>query len=529
MLSELLRNARKNAGLTQKQLGDKCGVSRQSVQKWETGVSRPDLCRLTILSQELGLSLAQLTNEQPTTDSGSYLQQPAFTEPEYASAYPQETYGNTFNLEFYQTFDEGYDIVDLKDLMNCIQALAPSRAKDRLADVVFDMIHSRPRRADYTYCELNAYEYIKALAGHSAVVPVKRDSVLTDKIKGAWLGRVIGCVLGKSLGGVRLSQLIGLLKDLGNYPLRRYLRFCDIPEKYLEDDRYPLKSHRRLFPDQFENGVPPDDDLNYTVLAAWIVSNYGPEFTPAQVGSAWIELLPKRVCAGSCRVAYINLVRGIEPPQSALYKNPYREWIGAQIRADFYGYINPGNPIKAAEMAWRDASISHVKNGLYGAMFIAAILAAAAAETNVQTLIEIALREIPLTSRLYAAITMILHDKQNGMSFEEAVAKHHQMYDDRSDYIRYHTVPNASIVCIALLYAQDFASAVGNAVQCGFATDCNGATVGSIYGMMHGAGSIPGEFIAPIGDIINTNVYGMQKVSITDLCKLTLDCIKACK
>ena len=39
---EIIRNARKSLGLTQRQLADQIGVSNTSVSNWEKGLSRPD-------------------------------------------------------------------------------------------------------------------------------------------------------------------------------------------------------------------------------------------------------------------------------------------------------------------------------------------------------------------------------------------------------------------------------------------------------------------------------------------------------
>ncbi len=51
---------RQKIGATQEQLGEKMGVSAQSISKWETGVTMPDIMLLPILSSELGVTIDEL-------------------------------------------------------------------------------------------------------------------------------------------------------------------------------------------------------------------------------------------------------------------------------------------------------------------------------------------------------------------------------------------------------------------------------------------------------------------------------------
>ena len=51
---------RKEAGLTQEQLAEKCEVSRQAVTKWESGISEPSLEKIICLSEIFSVSIDTL-------------------------------------------------------------------------------------------------------------------------------------------------------------------------------------------------------------------------------------------------------------------------------------------------------------------------------------------------------------------------------------------------------------------------------------------------------------------------------------
>ena len=64
------------------------------------------------------------------------------------------------------------------------------------------------------------------------------------------------------------------------------------------------------------------------------------------------------------------------------------------------------------------------------------------------------------------------------------------------------------------------------AVETGFDTDCNGATVGSILGMANGIGAIPDDWKKPINDRIHTSIFGVGTVSISQCVEKTLTHVK---
>ena len=443
--------------------------------------------------------------------------------PDYANMHGWEIYSADLGVEFRQSMEEGKDIGHLKALFDAVAALPRTQERERLADVLFDMVCGAPQRQDYPWNEPSDLADIRALRdGYTFEMRTPDD--IADRIRGAWYGRIAGCLLGKTVEGIRTPELHDVLRTSGNFPMTRYIRRTDITDALAERCTYPLRD--RCFADCVD-AMPADDDTNYMVLYQLIVDRYGRDFTPLDVSRAWMDLQPKNAYCTAERVAFRNFVAGLIPPASAMFKNPYREWIGAQIRGDYFGYINPGDPETAADMAWRDASVSHIKNGIYGEMFVAAALAVAACTDNTIDIIKCALSYVPATSRFYEEVSSVVEKYENGATKDEVFAYIHDCYDEYSGHGWCHTNPNAMIVVASLLYGNgDYGKSICLAVETGFDTDCNGATVGSIFGMSHGIKAIPEYWTKPINDTLETLVFGVGTVKISDRVRLTLEHVK---
>jgi ADP-ribosylglycohydrolase len=342
-----------------------------------------------------------------------------------------------------------------------------------------------------------------------------------ERLHAAWLGRAAGCLLGKPVEKLPPAGIRALARATGNWPLTTWFTARGLPAALAAE--YPW--NRRSAPTSLtENidGMPEDDDLNYPLLTVLLLQRHGRGFSTSDLARLWLDELPAGRVFTAERIAYRNLLDGIEPPDTARHRNPFREWIGAQIRADVHGWTHPGDPAAAAEQAHRDAVLTHTGNGVYGAMFTAAALAeAASGETDVHGCLAAGLRVVPPRSRYARAVRLGIGTARAERDFDTVVDRLHAAYGATHHWV--HVLPNAALLAAALTHADgDFGRSIGCAVSGGWDTDSNGATAGSLAGLLAGrAAALPDHWTAPLKNRLATSVSGFGSIGFDTLAELT--------
>lgn len=408
---------------------------------------------------------------------------------------------------------EGYDLGDLPRQIE--SAISEGKLEARL-DELWSKLESLPEPPSRQR-EPSDLEPIRAQrpAGPRRFsVTLDKDS-FADKVYGAWLGRCAGCTLGKPVEGRPLATIEAYLRKADAYPLNDYFPLLDpFPEGLQLAPNYAHTIRGNI------THMTRDDDIDYTILGLHILEAYGREFTSRDVALAWIVNLPLYKVYTAEAIAYRNIANGLEPPATARHRNPYREWIGAQIRADMWGYVNPGNPELAAEFAYRDSAVSHAANGIYGEMWAAACIATAFITDDLMEIIETGLSEIPAECRLAEAIRDTIEWSQTCPTWQEAWGKIDAKY---GHYDAVHTINNTCLNVMGLLYGRsDFETSICTAVMGGWDTDCTGATTGSIIGAILGAKTLPKKWIAPLNDRLYSLVPDFHDSIISELAQRTV-------
>jgi ADP-ribosylglycohydrolase len=301
-----------------------------------------------------------------------------------------------------------------------------------------------------------------------------------DRVKGAWLGKCIGTALGD--------------------PVEGWTREA-IREAHVWIDNY-------LVEPKTEN-----DDTAYPILVLHALDEYGVDFTSEQLGLEWIEHLPFAFTAE--QVALDNIKAGHMPPASRWPGNPCGSWVGAQMRGEIHGLIAPLSPEVAARFAFRDATISHYREGLHGEIYAAALISLAFANPPIEDLLRQALAFVPQNSPFTTVVEQTI-ELCHSYGEREGVAQAIERNMARYHWI--HTLPNIACVIAGLILGEgDFEKTILTTLACGYDTDCSVGQAAALLGTLLGAEQLPSKWRDPIGEALDTYVLGFERIEINTL------------
>lgn len=363
---------------------------------------------------------------------------------------------------------------------------------------------------------------IRALCPHwPAPPPARTPATSRPRLEAAWLGRAAGCLLGKPVEKLPLTGIRLLARATGNWPPTTYFTARGVPGDLLTAYPWNRRSATTSLAENID-GMPEDDDLDYPLLNLLLLQRHGKAFTTADVARVWLDELPAGRTFTAERVACRNLLTGLEPPHTARHHNPFREWIGALIRADAHGWTNPGDPAAAAGQAHRDATLTHTANGVYAAMFAAAVIATAATGAHdVHACLRAGLTVVPPGSRLAEAVRHAVRLAAAHADFDTVVDELHAVHSPTHHWV--HAVPNTALIAAALTHADgDFTGSVSRVVSGGWDTDSNGATTGSVAGLLAGSpAALPEHWTAPLKNRLASSVGDFDGTGFDTLAHLT--------
>ena len=293
-----------------------------------------------------------------------------------------------------------------------------------------------------------------------------------DKVYACWIGKNIGGTMGTPYEGRREMQ------DIQGFATEK-------------------------------NVVLPNDDLDLQLVWLHAVENIGPYgLDAAKLGEFWLSFIGP--CWNEYGIGKVNMRRGLPAPLSGDYENSWKHSNGAWIRTEIWASLAPACPDIAAKYAIEDAKVDHgAGEGTVAAAFVAAMESAAFAISDIRTCINIGLAHIPAESRVAKSVRLAIDCYDSGVEVRETRGRILEQNKDIGDGW-FEAPSNVAYTVLGLLYGEgDFKKSMIYAINCGDDTDCTGATVGSMLGIIGGTSGIPSDWSSYIGDsIVTMSVIG---------------------
>lgn len=372
-------------------------------------------------------------------------------------------------------------------------------------------LKSLPIDKELAASEPNSLKAIRALrpSGPRRIWKQLDTEAYKGRLEGALLARLAGNAIGAPVEGWTIEKMQRLAKENDSpFPPKDY--WTRVPDRL-----FPIQGHckKEAFERDKMNGVPDDDDTAYTYLGLLIAEEHGLDFSTADVGKAWLKYLPHAWTAEG--VVLEHLKKGVPAEKAGDKNNPFCEWIGADIRSDPWGYMAPGDPEYAADMAYRDAYISHRRQGIYGEMYFSAAIAAAFAVDDPIEALKIGLTEIPKNCALAKAARWALKVAPEIKNYRLARDAMDEKFKGMSGG---HTINNACLTIWGItIGGTDVTKVLGETVAMGVDNDCTAATAGSIVGAVVGKKGIPEHWYKNFNNTAHSYLIGKPKFTISGL------------
>lgn len=351
-------------------------------------------------------------------------------------------------------------------------------------------INTAKKNADAPYWKYRMYESFEAYAGDvsfSSYRYAETDERFRERLYAGWLAQIIGGAMGTAIEGYTTAAIRAAFGEVTGYVRK--------PNTY-------------------------NDDITYELAFLKAYEEKTDAITGQDIALQWIGLVPMGWSAEE--VALRNIRYGIFPPESGLFGNPFREWIGAQMRGAVCGMVAPGKPKEAARLAWVDGSVSHHNNGIIGEVFNAILVSLSFVKQDMREILRETLSMIPAESEYFSVVNFAYQAALANERWEDAWRLCEAFV---REYNWIHAYPNAVAEVIALYYGNgDFNETMRMIAMVGQDVDCNAAQIMTAIGVMFGSNSIPEKWMTPIGDELVTYVRGMKKMSISSLADWTLRC-----
>lgn len=297
--------------------------------------------------------------------------------------------------------------------------------------------------------------------------------VLKDKIMGGWAGQTIGV----TFGGPTEFRFNGTMIQ----------------------DYQPVEWYDGYIKETMEKSPGLYDDIYMDLTFVDIFEKKGLDASVEEFANAYANA--EYMLWHANQAGRYNILHHVAAPESGHWlNNPHADCIDYQIEADFSGLMSPGMPNTASAIGDKIGHIMNYGDGWYGGVYVGAMYSLAFTSSDVQFVVNEALKTIPAQSRFHQVISDVIgwhkqypHDwKMTWFEIQKKYTEDIGCPDGVFAAFNIDATVNSAYVVLGLLYGNgDFAKTLEISTRAGQDSDCNPSTAAGVLGTILGYKKIP--------------------------------------